>query len=272
MVLDIIPSNLFTPFSRGNTLQILFVAVVVGVTMLLLGKDTQSVADLSEQLGFIVNGIMSGISMMVPIFVFGSLLNIIASSDIGTLASGGKFFAGAVLGCMALMLMHTVLTCLRLRMTPIDLWKRTLSSFVIAITTASSSAVFADNIKTCTEKLGIPKRIVDFGVPFGQILYKPGVSVLFWFAAVSVAESEGTAVSIVWLVTAAAVCIILSAAAPPVPGGMTASFTILFAQLGLPVTNIAIILSLTSVLDFIVTGTNIFAGQCVLAVASKKMN
>lgn len=271
MVLDIIPSNLFTPFSRGNTLQILFVAVIVGVTMLLVGKDTQSVADLSEQLGFIVNGIMSGISMLVPFFVFGSLLNIIASSDLTMLSAGGKFFAGVLLGCAVLMLMHTAITCLRLKISPLDLWKRTLSSFMIAITTASSSAVFADNIKTCTEKLGVSKRLADFGVPFGQILYKPGVSVLFWFAAVSVAESEGVEVSLVWFVTATAICIILSAAAPPVPGGMTASFTILFAQLSLPATNIAIILSLTSILDFIVTATNIFTGQCVLAIASKSL-
>ena len=272
MVLDIVPSNLFTPFSRGNTLQILFVAVIVGVTMLLLGKDTQSVADLSEQLGFIVNGIMSGISMLVPAFVFGSLLSIISSSNLGMLAAGGKFFVGALLGCIALLLMHTMITCLRLRMSPFDLWKRTLSSFAIAITTASSSAVFADNIKTCTEKLGISKRLADFGVPFGQILYKPGVSVLFWFAAVSVAESEGVEVSLVWFVTAAVICIILSAAAPPVPGGMTASFTILFSQLSLPATNIAIILSLTSILDFVVTATNIFTGQCVLSIAAKGLN
>ena len=269
MVLDIIPNNMFTPFSRGNTLQILFVAIVVGVTMLLLGKDTQSVADLSEQLGFIVNGIMSGISMMVPVFVFGSLLNIISSSNMNTLASGGKFFAGSLIGCAVLMLLHTAIVCLRLHILPFDLWKRTVSSFVIAITTASSSAVFADNIKTCIDKLGVSKRLADFGVPFGQILYKPGVSVLFWFAAVSVAESEGTEVSVVWFVTAAAICIILSAAAPPVPGGMTASFTILFAQLSLPVTNIAIILSLTSILDFVITAANIFSGQCVLAIASK---
>ena len=269
MVLDIIPDNLFTPFSRGNTLQILFVAIIVGITMLVTGKDMQSVAELSEQLGYIVNGIMNFISKLVPFFVFGSLFNIIASSEISSLAAGGKFFAGALAGCVLLMAFHTVVCCISLRISPLDLWRRTLSTFVISITTASSSAAFADNIKTCTDKLGVSPRLANFGVPFGQILYKPGVSVLFWFAAVSVAESGGVEVSAVWFVMAAAICIILSAAAPPVPGGMTASFTILFSQLGLPVSDLAIILSLTSILDFVVTATNIYSGQCVLAVTSK---
>ena len=63
--------------------------------------------------------------------------------------------------------------------------------------------------------------------------------------------------------------VVLSAAAPPVPGGMSASFAILFTQLELPMTNMAVILSLTSILDFVVTATNIFGAQCVLAIASE---
>jgi len=65
--------------------------------------------------------------------------------------------------------------------------------------------------------------------------------------------------------------IVLSTAAPPVPGGMSASFAILFAQLGLGNATLAVILSLTSILDFLVTATNIFSSQCVLAVTAKKL-
>ena len=107
------------------------------------------------------------------------------------------------------------LTCVKLRMTPLDLWKRTFSTFIIALSTASSSAAFTDNRKTCTEKLGVSSRLANFGVPFGQLLYNPGASVLFWFAAVSVAESRNVEVSLVWYVTAIVISIILSAASPP---------------------------------------------------------
>lgn len=271
MVLDIVPNNLFTPFSRGNTLQILFVGIIVGITMLTIGKDTQSVAVLTEQLGYVVDGIMSFISKLVPLFVFGSLFSIIAASDFSSLSAGGKFFAGDLAGCILVMFFHTVVTCVRIRITPIDLWKRTLSTFVISISTASSSAAFSDNLKTCTEKLGVSQRLANFGVPFGQILYKPGVAVLFWFSAISVAESSGIEVSLVWYVTAVIVCIIIAAAVPPVPGGMTASFTILFTQLGLPVDDLAVILSLTSILDFVVTATDLYSGQCVLAITSRSI-
>ena len=169
------------------------------------------------------------------------------------------------------MLLHLIMACVRMRITPSDLLKRTLSTFVIAISTASSSAAFVENKKTCVEKLGISKRMTNFGVPFAQLLYNPGASVLFWFAAISVAESSGARVSLVWFVTATFMSIILSAASPPVPGGMTASFTILFSQLALPVSNLAVILSLTSILDFLVTATDVFTQQCLLATTSRSI-
>lgn len=191
MVLNIIPDNLFTPFSRGNTLQIMFVGIIIGLTMLVIGKNTQVVAELAEQLGFIVDGIMGFISKLVPVFVFGSLFNIIVSSDLSSLAAGGKFFAGTLAGCILLILFHKVLACVKMHISPLELWKRTFSTFIIAISTASSSAAFAENKRTCTEKLGISHHLANFGVPFGQLLYPPGASVLFWFAAVCVAESSG---------------------------------------------------------------------------------
>ncbi|MCR4589305.1 MAG: dicarboxylate/amino acid:cation symporter [Lachnospiraceae bacterium] len=167
-----------------------------------------------------------------------------------------------------MILMHTAVVCLLLKMSPFILWKKTLSTFLICLSTASSSAAFSDNIQTCIEKLGLNRRIVNFGVPFAQILYKPGSSVMFWCAALSIAENAGSALSLTWIVTALVMSILLSSAAPPVPGGMNACFSILLTQLHLPLTNLAVILSVASVLDFVTTATNIFSGQCVLAVTA----
>lgn len=111
---------------------------------------------------------MGFISKLVPVFVFGSLFNIIASSDFSSLAAGGKFFAGTLAGCILLILFHTVLTCAKMCITPLDLWKRTFSTFIIAVSTASSSAAFAENKKTCTEKLGISHRLAYFGFRSGN--------------------------------------------------------------------------------------------------------
>ena len=53
---------------------------------------------------------------------------------------------------------------------------------------------------------------------------------------------------------------------------MSASFTILFSQLGVPLEKLAVIISLTAVLDFIVTATNIFSEQCILAIVNREID
>ena len=271
MILDIVPTNLFKPFSEGNTLQILFIAVVVGITMILLGEKSELIASLAQQLSFIVNSIMGFVGKLVPFFVFGSLFNIIAGSDLSVLAGSGKFFFGTIAGCGLILLFHTGFSAIHDRISPIDLWKRSLSTFLIGLTTASSSAAFADNLNTCKEKHRIDPKLVNFGVPFGQILYKPATAIMYWFAAMSVAERSGIAVSVPWVVTALVVSIVLSAATPPIPGGAAASFSILFSQLGLPTESLAILLALNVIQDYFRTATNLFSGQCVLLDASKKL-
>ena len=271
MILDIIPSNLFTPFSNGNNLQILFFAIVAGVAMLVIGKNTQTVADLSEQMGFILDGIMGFICKLIPAFVFGSLFSIIVSSEFEMIEVGGKFFITTLVGCFILILFHTAAVWIQTGMTPPVLWKNTLPTFVIALTTASSAAAFQSNLQTCTDKLGVSKRVANFGVPFGQILYKPAVIILYFFSALSVAESGHIEVSVSWIFIAIFMSAILSAAVPPVPGGMSASFAILFSQLGLGNETLAVILSITSILDFIITATDVFSVQNVLTSASKKI-
>ena len=62
---------------------------------------------------------------------------------------------------------------------------------------------------------------------------------------------------------------ILSVASPPVPGGLTASFTILFSQLSLPMAELGVIVSLTSILDFVTTATDVYTQQCMLAMSAR---
>jgi len=264
MVLDIIPSNLFTPFSRGNSLQILFVAIIIGIAMIMIGDRTQHIAILSEQLNLIVQGIMGVVSKLVPFYIFGSLFNIIVESDINSLFVAGKFFFGTLACCAFMIIAQTILTSILTKTSPAVLWKRSLNTFLIALTTASSSAAFSINVTTCKGKYGMDEKLANFGVPFAQVLYKPAVCVIYFIAAVSMAESYEITVSASWVITALIMCIILSAATPPIPGGTIASFSVVFTQLGVPVESLAVILGLNVILDFIGTATNVICDQFMI--------
>ena len=52
--------------------------------------------------------------------------------------------------------------------------KKLLPTFLIALSTASSSAAFGTNIESC-KALGIDKKLINFGVSIGQIIFMPSV-------------------------------------------------------------------------------------------------
>ena len=90
---------------------------------------------------------------------------------------------------------------------------------------------------------------------------------MLWCGAVVAAERCGIDFSPTWITTAMILIFGLALAAPPVAGGGAASFSILFAQLGLPLSDLAVILALYNILDFLNTAVKVFGIQCVVLTA-----
>lgn len=264
MVLDIVPGNFFTPFTEGNPLQIIFVAVLIGMAMLILGNKATAAASFVEQSNYIVQLIMEAVSSFVPLFVFGSILNMILNNDFSVFLPAYKLIPAMLMGDAILLAVYLVLVCAGRKVHPRVLLKKMMPTFLIALTTASSSAAFGVNMECCEKDLGIDRRIVNLGVPLGQVIFMPGVSVMFLAVGFCMAEIYGVTVSPVWLATAFLISIVLAVAAPPIPGGALTCYTILFAQLKIPMEAIAVTIALNVILEFATTAVNLFCLQAEL--------
>lgn len=264
MVLDIVPGNFFTPFTEGNPLQIIFVAVLIGLGLLILGSKVSMAAAFVEQSNYIVQLIMEAIGTLVPFFVFGSIFTMILSGDFAALTSLYKWPLLVLMGVAVVVCAYLLLVCVRKGVRPGVLVKKLLPTFLIALSTASSSAAFATNVECCEKELGIDKKVVNFGVPLGQVVFMPGAIVLFFAAGLCMAQIYGVEISPSWLVSAVLISVVLAVAAPPVPGGALTCYTILFAQLGIPTEAIAVAITLNIVMDFLATAVNLLCLQVEL--------
>lgn len=264
MILDIVPGNFFTPFTEGNPLQIIFVAVLIGTAMLILGSKATVAAAFVEQSNYIVQFIMETVSSFVPLFVFGSILTMVLGNDFSVFFHTYKLLPAMLAGHMIVMGVYLVLVCTRRKVRPALLLKKMMPTFLIALTTASSSAAFGVNMECCEKELGIDNRIVNFGVPLGQVIFMPGVSVQFLAVGFCMAEIYGVTVSPVWLAMAFLIAIVLAVAAPPIPGGALTCYTILFVQLKIPMEAIAVTIALNVILEFFTTAADLFCLQAEL--------
>ena len=268
MILDIVPDNLFSPFIEGNSLQIIFIAIIVGLTMLFLGSRIPVVMSFIDQLNIIMQTIMGTVSAFIPFFVFGSIFNMIVGGNLLSVAKSYKLIVVMLLGDLVLMAAYLFLVSFRKKVAPFTLLKKLMPTYIIGLTTASAVAAYQTNISTCEKKLGIDKKLIDIGIPLGQVIFMPGAIVLFVAAAFGMAETYGVAITPIWMLTVFIISVILAIAAPPVPGAALTCYTILFMQLGIPAEAIAVVIALNVILEFVATAVNLFCLQTELVELS----
>lgn len=169
-----------------------------------------------------------------------------------------------LLGDVFLMAVYTGLVCIRKKVSMAVFLKKVFPVFMIGLITASSAAAFLENRKVCEEKLGIDKKIVNIGVPLGQVVFMPGFFILYFVMGICMAEIYGVKISPVWLITALIIAVVLAVATPPIPGGALACYTILLLQLEIPAQAIMIAVAINVILDFFATAVDLFCLEAEL--------
>lgn len=272
MILGFIPTDIVTPFQDGNSMQIILLGAAIGVTMLILGKQTEAIAKAIEQINFIIQFLMELISNMVPFFIFIILVQMIWSDTLGVVLAAWK----PVLVFLAVMLLLAVIMVLgaaiKCKVSPVLILKKGFSSFIIGVSTASSVATFGNCSNVCEKKYGIKNNITSFGVPLGIVMFPPATAIYFILICVYTAEVYGIECSLAWFVLAIFSAVILAIASPPIPGGTLTCYTIMFVQLGLPEEALVVALALDVIFDFVATGMNMFTLQQELLIQAKGMD
>lgn len=259
MLYGIIPSNIIEPFSSGNTLQIIFMSVGIGIGLLYMGRRTSAVANAIDQINLLVQFLMQFISKMVPYVIALVVLGLVWSNGLSVFSMAWKLFAAMFLMMLLLTTLLLVSTSIRMRVSPLLLIRKNLQTFLIALTTASSAASFGSNVEACEKKYGIDSSIVSFGIPLGIVMHKPitaayNLLVVFYFAS-----QYGLNCSVGWVCIAAFISGIIAIATPPIPGGGAVAYSVLFLQLGIPSEALAVALMLDMISDFFITSFDMFS-------------
>ncbi len=268
MVLEIVPSDIISPFLNGNALQLVFLGICVGVALLILGERVSTAQNTLLQINEAVQFLMSALGKIIPLFVFLSLFNLVISDFDSGFSSMFKVLAIAIPGCLLLTLFYVFWAAARLKVSPVLLMRKLLPTYLIALTTASSAAALATNLETCVKELGIPKKIADFSIPLGQVLYKPGFVVGFFAMILCMAESYDIPITPLFLFMSILTIGLLSMAVPPIPGGPLSVFTVMFAQLGIPGEAIALAVAINAILDFFMTAAGVACLQVQVTLAA----
>ncbi|MGY3203352.1 Na+/H+-dicarboxylate symporter [Streptomyces sp. TE5632] len=261
----IVPTDVITPFTELNVLQIVFLAVVAGVAALQLGEKAQPILTLSESVLELLQKALWWVIRLAPLGTLGLIGNAIATYGWDLIGQYATFTADVYIGCLIVLFgVYPALLAGVAKVNPVQFFKGAWPAIQLAFVSRSSVGTMPLTQKV-TERLGVPKEYASFAVPFGATTKMDGCAAVYpAIAAIFVAQIFDVPLGVGDYLLIAFVSVVGSAATAGLTGA-TVMLTLTLSTLGLPLEGVGLLLAIDPIVDMIRTATNV-AGQALIPV------
>jgi len=264
-ILNIIPPTAFDAFARNDVLQVLFFAVIFGVSLALVGEPGKPVVDMIDSIAKVLFKAMGLIVRVAPLGVLGAIGFTVGKYGIGSLK---QLLALVVLFYVSVTLFVVIALGIVMRLAGLSLFKflRYLKEeLLIVLATASSDSVLPQIMRKL-EAMGVKQEVVGLVIPTGYSFNLDAFSIYLTLAVVFIAQATNTPLSVSDLLLVLGVSLITSKGAHGVPGS---AIVILAATLGavpaIPAIGLVLVLSVDWFVGIARAVGNLI-GNCVATV------
>lgn len=140
---------------------------------------------------------------------------------------------------------------------------------VIALGSRSSSAALPSMVDAARDVLHLPPQIVSFILPMAVAIFRISVPVSFILGALFLGKLYGVRLDGTDLAMLAVLSIVLSFSVPPVPSGSLFMMAPAFADVGIPVEGVAILIAIDVIPDLLKTTTIVTAHMASAVIVSR---
>jgi proton glutamate symport protein len=269
----IVPKNPMKAITEGNMLQIVFFAVIFGVTLTFIEKKKSLVV-----LGFF-DGVSDTMIKMVdfimkiaPLGVFALISSTIAEFGYYIILTLFWYILAVVLGLLVhTLVVYPIIVKMFTKVSPISYLKGIRNAQAIGFSTSSSAATLPVTFECVEKNLGVPKPISGFVLPLGATINMDGTALYQGVAAVFIAQVYGFDLNIIQQLTVVLTAVLASIGTAPVPGVGIIMLVMILNAIHVPAEGIALILGVDRILDMCRTVTNVSGDSAVaLAIAGSE--
>lgn len=266
LLVRIIPRNPFQAMVETNFLQIIFFAILFGISLTILTEGRRKpVLDFLNGVNDAMIVLVKLVMRVAPIGVFALIAAVAAQFGYGVLITLLKYVV-ITIGAMAVFTVAFYPVVLRLSgMSPWFFLKRYYEVFLFAFSTSSSNATLPVNLQVSEEDLGVSSEVASFVLPLGATVNMNGTAIYQGVSAVFIAQVFGITLGLSDLLTIVLTATLASIGAAGVPGIGMVTLTIVLTQLGVPLEGIALVVGVERILDMSRTAVNV-TGDTVCAI------
>jgi Na+/H+-dicarboxylate symporter len=274
-VVEMVPDNLFSAAGdNSNMLQIILVALMVGVAIVVLDTEkTSAFVSVINATEAIVLKIIDFIMQFAPVGVFALLAALVVDfSGDSAMFSALGMYAATVVVCLLFLAYVFYPTLLKIftKNNIFDYLKAIFPIQLLAFSTSSSSATLPFTMEQVQQKLGISEETASFVLPLGATINMDGTSCYQAIVVLFIAQIFGIELTIVQYLTVLFLTVLASIGTAGVPGASVVMTVMVMSSVGIPVEGLALILGVDRPLDMLRTVVNVTGDTFVASVVDKK--
>lgn len=271
IILNMIPSNPIEAFAKGEMLQIIFFAMLTGVSISLVGEKAKPLKKLFECANEVCMKMVSVIMMFAPFGVFALITNTFSTVGADAIGSLVKYILVVLLG----LLLHVVVVyggSLKVftKVSFIGFIRKFSKVAAVTFSTASSNASVPVSLELM-EEMGVSKSIRSFTIPMGATINMDGTAIMQGVAALFIAQVYGIHLGVNDMLTIVLTATLASVGTAGVPGVGMIMLSMVLQSVGLPLEGIGLIMGVERIIDMFRTTVNVMGDNtCTLVVASSE--
>ena len=271
-IVGIIPSNLVNPIINGNLIQVIFIAVIFGITLNNLGQRVQIIRDLVSSFNEFFMKIVGMIIFFVPLIVFLAMATLLFNMDNNTILMMGKLIISQLLACGVLLGVYMLLIRLVGEISPLPFLKKIPELMAIPLATSSSAVTMPFTMNFCTNKLGISPKISSFSIPIGTTVNMNGGCIYSPLVAIMFLKMYGVDVNLNAVMVILAMTVSISIGAPAVPNASVIGLLSITSVFGIPNNIAGILFCLGTVCERVVTCFNVIGDVAATTALARTEN
>ncbi|MDO9634514.1 MAG: dicarboxylate/amino acid:cation symporter [Paludibacter sp.] len=274
-IVDMVPENLLEAGSDNSAmLQVIFIAILIGIAIVILGEKTSNVLfPIIEASNSVILKIIDFIMDFAPVGVLALMASMIVdfSGDGEMFASLGLYALTVILTLFLIsFILYPVLIKLLVKYKIKDFIKGVFPIQLLAFSTSSSAATLPFTMEHSQKELGVSEEIASFVFPVGTTINMDGTSAYQAVAILFIAQIFGMDLSLAQMLSVVLLTVLASIGTPGVPGASVVMTVMVLTSVGIPVEGLVLILGIDRPLDMLRTVVNVTGDVFVAKLMDKQ--
>lgn len=270
-ILNIIPTNPVESLAKGDMLQLIVFALIVGVIIAKMGDRVETVKNIFIEFNDIMMEMTNMVMKLAPIGVFCMIARTFSGIGFDAILPLLKYVLTVITGLVVqVILVYMPLLSVIGHLNPFTFLKKFFPVMAFAFSTSTSNATIPLNIETLEDKMGVSRKIASFTIPLGATVNMDGTSIMQGVAVVFAAQAYGIVLTPAQYLTVIATATLASIGTAGIPSVGLVTLSMVFTSVGLPTDAIMLIMGIDRILDMMRTAVNVTGDAVCTAIVAKQ--